>query len=66
MKTRKDLLDSVEGKRLYDLLSQNFDAQLSQDTKLKTFMDSRVTYLGSQHHIEKLVWLILSKIEGAE
>lgn len=60
--TISEAMNSPEGKALYKILSQSFDEAKAMSPKaVNESIDQNMTYLGSQKHLEKLVWQILMK-----
>ena len=59
--TSREAMTTKEGEALYRIISASFDEAVNMTGgSVVQAMTSSPCYLGSAHHIEKLVWAILN------
>jgi hypothetical protein len=61
--TTKDAMDTQEGRILYKILAMQFDRGLDLSPAIKARVERMPTYIGSQSHIESMVWAILNGLQ---
>ena len=64
MKKYETIIEAMatdEGKALYKVLTKSYDQGLAQSpARVQEVINAHITYLGSQHHIETMVWAVLN------
>ena len=61
--TVKNAMDSQEGRILYKILAMQFDRGYEMSPAVKAKMERLPCYLGSEHHLQGMVWAVLNGIQ---